>query len=471
MTTASHKFAIPNTALDAQCHEARVLVPSWESLIEALGVTDADVQDLRRLADRNSWTSGVINHIECIEAALRILFHATYSSEADTDVDDTLVLYIVTLLYDFALFLLEAGEKMILPAPKESSSYTGDSIIIHKNSTTNNVKDWYTFAFRNRLLKGNDLISGHVARLLAVYILSDQQISIDTIEVFYDWIYLSLQVYLEREQRTFLALSILSHIFRSPLKRIEFFKYSVSREVIQCLCSSLLLSNNIQIQYQALFSLWLLSFEPEVALSMQSTHNIITLLVDVCKAAIKDKIVRICIAIWRNFLALCPKIAVPIMIGAKVHAYLESLNFGKLADEEVHSDVAALREALSLALQNLNSFDEYASEVKSGKLQWSPPHKSELFWKENSARLLSNDCEILRLLTNMLDPSSSDTLVLAVAANDIGMLSSHNPTARKHLETLGTKPRIMALIYHDDPEVRFQALSAMQKYMKNMWHT
>ena len=43
-----------------------------------------------------------------------------------------------------------------------------------------------------------------------------------------------------------------------------------------------------------------------------------------------------------------------------------------------------------------STFDEYASEIKSGQLEWSPTHKSDLFWIDNALKLEENDLDILR---------------------------------------------------------------------------
>ena len=43
-----------------------------------------------------------------------------------------------------------------------------------------------------------------------------------------------------------------------------------------------------------------------------------------------------------------------------------------------------------------SSFDEYSSEVRSGRLEWSPVHKSEKFWRENAARLCEKNFELLK---------------------------------------------------------------------------
>lgn len=78
-----------------------------------------------------------------------------------------------------------------------------------------------------------------------------------------------------------------------------------------------------------------------------------------------------------------------------------------------------------------STFEEYSSEVETGKLNWSPPHKSELFWKENSQRLNEQDYRLLRILARLLSTSQSP-LVLSVAAHDIGQYVKYsNKDAKK----------------------------------------
>lgn len=42
------------------------------------------------------------------------------------------------------------------------------------------------------------------------------------------------------------------------------------------------------------------------------------------------------------------------------------------------------------------SFDEYAVEIRSGRLSWTPVHQSEKFWVENAAKLNETNFELLR---------------------------------------------------------------------------
>jgi hypothetical protein len=45
---------------------------------------------------------------------------------------------------------------------------------------------------------------------------------------------------------------------------------------------------------------------------------------------------------------------------------------------------------------NFRSFDEYAVEIRSGRLSWTPVHQSEKFWVENAAKLNEVNFELLR---------------------------------------------------------------------------
>lgn len=153
-------------------------------------------------------------------------------------------------------------------------------------------------------------------------------------------------------------------------------------------------------------------------------------MLDLARSAMKEKVIRLCVACWANFLIKARRIAIPVMIGAKVLDFVEHQLSRKLADEEMISDLHYIRDELVKAFQSLNSFDEYASELKSGKLHWSPPHKSAIFWQDNASRLEDNDGELLRILTRLLT-HSTDPLVLSVAANDLGEYISRRPQGKR----------------------------------------
>ena len=124
--------------------------------------------------------------------------------------------------------------------------------------------------------------------------------------------------------------------------------------------------------------------------------------------------------------------------------------------------------------QDLSSYDEYVTEVRSGRLEWSPVHRSEKFWRENAAKLNDKNYELLRILITLLE-STKEPLVLSVACFDLGKAANilrlkfrqlmyfsrlgeyvrHYQRGKHVLETLGGKTMVMALLSHDDPNVRW----------------
>jgi len=119
------------------------------------------------------------------------------------------------------------------------------------------------------------------------------------------------------------------------------------------------------------------------------------------------------------------------MVQVKVLKQLEILqNAGqKFEDPDIKDDIEFLSEKLQASVQDLSSFDEYATEVKSGRLEWSPVHTSEKFWRENAARLNEKNYELLKILIRLLE-TSKDPLVLSVAAHDMGEYVRHYPRGK-----------------------------------------
>jgi len=60
-------------------------------------------------------------------------------------------------------------------------------------------------------------------------------------------------------------------------------------------------------------------------------------------------------------------------------------------------------------------------------------------------------------------------LVLAVASYDIGEYVRHNPRGKHLIEHFGGKQLVMQLLSHEDPNVRYEALVAVQKLMVHNW--
>ena len=47
-------------------------------------------------------------------------------------------------------------------------------------------------------------------------------------------------------------------------------------------------------------------------------------------------------------------------------------------------------------MQDVSSMEEYTTELTSGRLEWSPVHKSEKFWRENAVKFTDNNYELLK---------------------------------------------------------------------------
>ena len=55
------------------------------------------------------------------------------------------------------------------------------------------------------------------------------------------------------------------------------------------------------------------------------------------------------------------------MVQCKVMKQLEFIEQRKFEDEDIQSDIEFLKEKMEMSLQDLSSYDEYVTEVRSGK--------------------------------------------------------------------------------------------------------
>ncbi|BES87550.1 vacuolar ATP synthase subunit H [Nesidiocoris tenuis] len=246
----------------------------------------------------------------------------------------------------------------------------------------------------------------------------------------------------------------------------------ISVDGISTLMSVLSGRVNFQIQYQLIFCLWVLTFNPKLAERMNK-FSVIPILADILSDSVKEKVTRIILAAFRNLIEKPEDSSISkehciAMVQSKVLKQLSILEQRKFDDEDIVEDVQFLNEKLQASVQDLSSFDEYATEVKTGRLEWSPVHRSAQFWRENAARLNEKNYELLRILIHLLE-TSRDALVLSVASYDIGEYVRHYPRGKLVIESLGGKQLVMQLLSHEDPNVRYEALLAVQKLMVHNW--
>ncbi|VIO89963.1 Uncharacterized protein BM_BM5791 [Brugia malayi] len=255
--------------------------------------------------------------------------------------------------------------------------------------------------------------------------------------------------------------------------RIDEYRHTfLAMDGIASILSVLSGKTNFQLQYQLIFSLWCLTFNPAIAEKFPHT-GAIQILGDILSESTKEKVIRIILGTFRNILEKIDdhdleREAALQMVQCKTLKTLELMDSKKFDDDELNDDVEFLDQKLHSSVQDFSSFDEYVSEVKSGRLQWSPVHKSEKFWRENAQKFNEKDFELLRILIKILEVQS-DTLALCVAVHDIGEYVRHYPRGKNKIEQLQGKQAVMKLLSADDPNVRYHSLLAIQKLMVHNW--
>ncbi|PAV24369.1 ATPase V1 complex subunit H [Pyrrhoderma noxium] len=207
-----------------------------------------------------------------------------------------------------------------------------------------------------------------------------------------------------------------------------------------------------QMNYQVCFCFWLLTFEQEISENINKKYDIIPLLTDVAQAAVKEKVIRVIVATFRNLVTKAPSQNLPSMLVAQLLPFAKSLCTRKWTDEDIVEDVQFLRDELKANFDSLTTWEEYIAELESGHLSWSPVHESDTFWQENASKLGEKDNAQLKLLVKLLN-ESTDPVVLAVATHDLGQFVKYTERGKKIVSDLGAKTRVMQLMTHENADL------------------
>jgi V-type H+-transporting ATPase subunit H len=159
---------------------------------------------------------------------------------------------------------------------------------------------------------------------------------------------------------------------------------------------------------------------------------------------------------------------IPAATLARLPALLGNLSGRHLTDSDLLDDLNSLDQMLDEYTKTQTTFDEYAAEVNSGHLRWSPPHKNATFWRENARKILESEKGALpkKLAEIMGKPWDNDKKVLAIGCNDVGRLVKEVPDQRQQLERLGLKRRVMELMSDPDETVRWESLRAVGEWLR-----
>lgn len=200
---------------------------------------------------------------------------------------------------------------------------------------------------------------------------------------------------------------------------------------------------------------------------LSSDYEIVTICITLLRVSPKEKTTRLILAILHNLLKT-NRILLPVATFNRLPALLTNVKGRHLTDPDLLEDLQALIDMLDEYTRTQTTFDEYASEVRSGHLRWSPPHRNPQFWRENAKKILEAEKGVLpKKLAEILSKEwENDKSVLEIACNDVGYLVKEVPEKRSHLEKLGIKARVMQLMADSDPAVRWESLRAVGEWLR-----
>jgi V-type H+-transporting ATPase subunit H len=204
-----------------------------------------------------------------------------------------------------------------------------------------------------------------------------------------------------------------------------------------------------------------------------SEYEVIPLFTQLLRLSPKEKTTRLLISSLYNLLSSNKQTLLPAAVLARLPALIQNVNGRHLSDQDLLDDLQHLTEMLDEYTKTQTTFDEYAAEVNSGHLRWSPPHRSPTFWAENARRILEHEKgELPRKLAEIMSkPWENDKQVLAIACNDVGCLVKEVPEKRTQLEKLGLKTRVMELMQEPDEAVRWESLNALSGWLRYSFET
>ncbi|GAB7365532.1 hypothetical protein MBLNU230_g6605t1 [Neophaeotheca triangularis] len=226
----------------------------------------------------------------------------------------------------------------------------------------------------------------------------------------------------------------------------------------------------LQLLYHVLMVLWQLSFEGAlVGRGLDDDHDIIPLLTGLLRVSPKEKTTRLLLGILSNLLKTNKQALMPAAIPAKLPSVLTNLKSGRhMSDPDLLEDLEDLKKLLDDYMATQTTLSSYRTELESGHLRWSPPHKNADFWRENARTIIEDsNGELCRKLAEILSkPWDNDKQVLAIGCNDVAFLVKECPEKRQALEKMGLKARVMELMKSDDEGVRWESLRAVGEWLR-----
>uniref|UniRef100_A0A8C7ZQH4 V-type proton ATPase subunit H n=1 Tax=Oryzias sinensis TaxID=183150 RepID=A0A8C7ZQH4_9TELE len=433
--------AVPTNIIAAKAAEVRANMVNWQSYLQSQMISAEDCEFIKKFEMANTEEKQAILAQEGHQCAKTFLNLMAHISKEQT------VQYILTLIDD----TLQENHQRV-------------NIFFDYAKKTKNTAWSYFLPMLNR----QDLFTVHMAARVIAKLAAWGRDLMEGSDLNYYFNWIKSQLSSQSSQYVQCVAGCLQLMLRVNEYRFAW----VEADGVNCITAVLSNKCGFQLQYQMVFCVWLLAFSPQLCEQLRR-YNVVPALSDILQESVKEKVTRIILAAFRNLLEKSAERETRqeyalAMIQCKVLKQLENLEQQKYDDEDITEDIKFLLESLGESVQDLSSFDEYSSELKSGRLEWSPVHKSEKFWRENAGRLNEKNYELLKILTRLLEVSD-DPQVIAVAAHDVGEYVRHYPRGKRVIEQLGGKQLVMNHMHHEDQLVRYNALLAVQKLMVHNW--
>lgn len=226
-------------------------------------------------------------------------------------------------------------------------------------------------------------------------------------------------------------------------------------------------NSNIQSNYNIIYSIWLLTFDKSLSARINSDYKIIPPLAQLARSSIKEKVVRLILAIFVNLLKHSKQSTLATFLALPIQPTLNNLSSRRWNDAELQTDLDTITEQLQSSFASISNWDEYSSELQSGLLRWSPVHTDDDFWKNQSGALLKDNNWGLNRLFSLLD--SQDQQILHITLYDISQCLKFIHHAKTYVDS-SSKQKIMELLQHPDPKIKYQALITTQLLISQPWN-
>jgi len=276
-----------------------------------------------------------------------------------------------------------------------------------------------------------------------------------------------VRVEMQRDSKAWLQLAklgLLQGLLRNHGRRVAFFE-GKGAEMLVAMVRDPKNHANTQLIYQCASCMWLLSYSNGVKEKLVNME-MVSVLVQVVKSTMKEKVLRIMLAIMVNLVEVGEmKSLLSVCGGLRI---FESMKQRSWSDDDINNDLEVLITKIGQNVEQSSTFDQYCKELMSGDLEWTPMHKSTTFWEKNVHKFLEKDQQVLKLLVALIKPGErTSAKVLSVALHDIGEFVRFHPAGKTSVVKLGAKVYIMQHLTSSEPAVSKEALSCVQKLMVN----